>query len=401
MFAGHDDVESPQVARRDRKEWIVRLSSLVTVVALLCWAPSTLATSPPNLLEAIRAQQDQAFQHPNDPEILNDLGNLLVLAGFLDEAEETYLRSLEINPDNTTTRYNLALVLMEQGQTKQATQELQQVLQVDPYHAWSYYQLGTLSASSGHRKKAVDYYTRALTLRPELSSPAINPHVLENRYLTEAQLRLYLANNEAAQAPRLYQRPGDVAELLLPPVAPESTATPFEELVTEPIAEPDGKTLTRQDVPREQVDPAGGNTEGTTLRERQAATSRQPTDEPPQDEGDPDAEDLDPQAEQADVSDSPRVLSEEDLAPTTVGQGVGYVGSSGQPSSSRSTTRPGGTVSYPRTTTPRSGSGTSAAPPRPQPTQGSDSFVPTVGSTGRLDLELLIEDSSPALVPGP
>ena len=391
---GHCEVASPQAVFRDRKEWIVRLSSFVAVAVLLFFTPSSQATSPPNLPEALRAQQAQALQHPNDPEILNDLGNLLILAGSLDEAEETYRRSLEISPDNTTTRYNLALVLMEQGLNKQATKELYQLLELDPYHAWSLYQLGTLSASAGRRSKAVDFYTRALTLRPELASPAINPHVIENRYLTESQLRLYLANAEAAQAPRLYQRPGHVAELLIPTAESDPATTPLEEPGTDPESLPENQQMSRPNEPGGQVDQRGTGTEGTQIPEMRPTPRWQPAEDSP-------SEEAPTQTEQSDATDSPRVLSEEDLVPTTVGQGVGYGGSSGRSSSTRPTTQPGGTVSYPRTTTPRSGSPSSATAPQPQSAPGSDSFVPTVGSTGRLDLELLIEDSSPALAAGP
>ena len=372
----------------------MRLSSLVTVVALLVWTPASQATAPPNLLEALAAQQALASQHPNDPEILNDLGNLLVLAGTLDAAQEAYRGSLEINPDNTTTRYNLALVLIEQGRTKQATNELHQVLELDPYHAWSYYQLGTLSASAGRRSQAVDFYTRALALRPALASPAINPHIIENRYLTESQLRLYIAKTEATQAPRLYERPGDVAELLLPTSEPDPTTPPLEEQATDPESTLEDLSVTRPYEPAGQVDRDGAGTEGTQIREVRPTPNREPEEASPFGRSEAAAEGILGQTEQDDVGGSDRVLTEEDLVPTTVGQGAGSVGSSGQPSSTRSSGRAGGTVSYPRTTTPKSGSASST-------TQGSDSFAPTVESTGRLDLELLIEDNSPDFAPGP
>ena len=378
----------------------MRRSSLVALAGMLFWAPSSQATSPPNLPEALRAQQTQALRHPTDPEILNDLGNLLVLARSLDEAEDTYSRSLEIDPGNTTTRYNLALVLMEQGNTRQATKELRHVLELDPYHAWSLYQLGTLSASTGHRRKAVEYYTEALALRPELASPAYNPHIIENRYVTEAHLRLYLRKAEAAQSPRLYQRPGEVAELLLPSAAQESTTTPFVEVVTDPDVLPEEQRITWPDEPPARLDSASAGAEATRLGAAEPAASWEPDSEPTHDAGDRESEDLPPSSEQSSVGESSRVLSQEDLEPTNVGQGVGYVGSPGQSTSSRSRTRPGGTSTYPRTTTPGSGSPSSAAPPQPQSTPGSDSFVPSVGSTGRLDLELLTEESSPALAPG-
>jgi len=386
----------------------VRLSSLFTIAALFFWAPSSHATSPPNLDEALRAQQAQAHQYPHDPEILNDLGNLLVLAGSLSEAEDTYIRSLEISPDNTTTRYNLGLVLMEQGHAKKATKEFHQVLELEPYHAWSLYQLGTLSASAGRRSKAVEYYTRALSLNPELASPAVNPHIIENRYLTEAQLRLYLAKAEAAQAPRLYQNPGQVAELLIPTSESETTTTPFVELITDPEALPEDQRVIQPVEPRGPVDQSGVGNDGTQNLQRYPAARWEPAESPSLDEGEMESEDLRPQTEWDDSSGADRVLTEQDLVPTTVGQGVGSIDSTRSSSSTPPPARSGGTVSYPRATTPRSGSASGTAPPqpqtvtpRPQPTPRSQSFVPTIGSTGRLDLELLVEDGLPAVASGP
>ena len=286
----------------------MRLSSLVTVAIMVCWGAGVPAASPPNLHEALRAQQAEANLHPNDPEIMNDLGNLLVLAGSLDQAEEAYRRSLEIDPDNVTTRYNLALVLMEQGRDKLATKELQHVLDLDPAHAWACYQLGTISASLGRRSKAVAYYTRALTLNPELASPAVNPHILENHYVTESQLRRYLANLEAAQAPRLYQRPEQVTELLIPPVETEvrPAATPAPAPTADPDADPEGRTLTLQEEPSRRVDESAVPYPAPPPADAQPTSGDEPADE--ESIGAPET-DSRLQAPQADDAGSARVLT--------------------------------------------------------------------------------------------
>ena len=366
----------------------MRRSSLVTVVALLFLGPISQAASPPNLYEALVAQQTLAAQHPNDPEILNDLGNLLVLAGSLSEAQGVYERSLEIKPDNSTTRYNLALVLMEQGRGKQAMKQLHQVLEIEPTHAWALYQLGTINEAAGHRSKAVTFYTRALALDPGLASPAVNPHIIENRHLTESQLRLYLAQAEAAQAPRLYQRPNQVAQLLIPTA--EST--------TPTAAEADTS---------DQAAPGSDEPAAAEPLELQPTSIWEPAESTADDQEEPPADQRYPMGSQDESPESSRVITEEDLVPTTVGQGVGYVGSSRPTSPPPSSLPQERSVTYPRTT-PRSGTPSGPAPaqpqrvaPAPQPTPRSQPFVPTIGSTGRLDLELLFEDDTPAVAPGP
>lgn len=367
----------------------MRRSSVITVVALLFLGPSSRAASPPKLHEALVAQRALAAQHPNDPAILNDLGNLLVLAGSLSDAEEVYERSLELSPDNSTTRYNLALVLMEQGRGKLAMQQLHKVLELEPNHAWALYQLGTVHEAAGRRSKAVTYYTRALSLDPELASPAVNPHVIENHYLTESQLRLYLAQTEAAQAPRLYQRPSQVAQLLIP-IADSTIETTAE-------ADTSG-----------QAAPGSGETATTESLELQPTPAWEPVESTASDQEESPADPTYPVGAQDDSLDSSRVITEEDLVPTTVGQGVGYVGSSRQAAPPPSSLPDGRGATYPRAT-PRSGTAPGPAPAQPQrvapPPQttipGSQSFVPTIGSTGRLEMELLFEDGTPAVAPGP
>ena len=174
------------------------------------------AAPPENLQDALQAQRSLVAQNPKDADQLNDLGNLLALARDLDGAEEAYRRALQIEPTSTTILYNLALVLQEQGETKQARQTLQSILEINPDHAWGHYQLGTLYDAQNNRTKALEHYERAFTLDRSLVNPQINPHIVENPLVTEALLLLYLAQSPSTQAPRLYKEPGNVADLLLP-----------------------------------------------------------------------------------------------------------------------------------------------------------------------------------------
>ena len=63
-----------------KKRW----SIVVLFGALLALGAST----PSNLTEVLNAQHELTINRPGDAEVLNDLGNLLVLAGELEEAED-------------------------------------------------------------------------------------------------------------------------------------------------------------------------------------------------------------------------------------------------------------------------------------------------------------------------
>jgi len=338
----------------------LRTASRLTLTILLASSFAAAATSPGYILDALEAQTTLSQQHPADASILNDLGNLQVMAGKLDEAEATYQRAVELQPDDPTIRYNLALVLMELGDSKGAMAELLAVIETAPDHAWAYYQLGTLEARKHNRMRALDYYAHALALDWNLASPSVNPHIVENRLATDAMLRAYLSESPASAAPRLYQQPEDVAALLVPMPEPE---------VLEPMPDEDATPV-----------PSSAASEG---READQAESF--------------------------VVEDDRVLTESDLEGRTV--------SSTNREQPRQRTRPRKSRSSPKKETDTSDSyddtettNTTAQPTR-QPTRqprtpagsgvtgvvgvpvvpGSGTLTQPsgVGSTGRLDLELL------------
>ena len=201
-------------------------------LALVLVALSTLGatSSSPYLDQALATQEALAASQPHNPEVLNDLGNLLALAGENERAEEAYRRALELEPDNPKTRYNLALILQEEGLRKEAILEFRQVIELAPNDAWAHYQLGRCYEEARKRPLAIEEYARAFDLDSSLASPRVNPHIIENRLATEALLVAYTVGSNAGQAPRMYEEPARIAEILTPPV-PSVEEEPLEEAV--------------------------------------------------------------------------------------------------------------------------------------------------------------------------
>lgn len=171
--------------------------------------------APPNLQRALEVQQVLAAQHPSDADTLNDLGNLLLLAGRLGEAESAYRRAIELDPQHAGHRYNLALLLDRRGDVLGARKALEEAVKLDPEHAWAFYQLGKVLHEQGQVKAAVKAYAEALYLDPDLASSRVNPHVIENRLLTEAMILAYRKTSTEPLAPRNYEDPGRIAELMV------------------------------------------------------------------------------------------------------------------------------------------------------------------------------------------
>ena len=211
-----------------RSGGVLRSATLAVLLLLSLPAARSIAVAPPGVAEAIRAQRSLLEATPRSLTLLNDLANLLALAGHAEEAEEVYRHALEVDPESVATHYNLALFHEEAGRRRLARRGFQKALKIAPDHAWSHYQLGYLAAEGGHRSKAIDYYVRAFALEPRLTMPDFNPHILANDLATQALLIAHATDSAAALAPRIYQNPGRVRELLFAPmkapvaVSPES-----------------------------------------------------------------------------------------------------------------------------------------------------------------------------------
>lgn len=209
------------------RKTVLSISVAAFVVTVLV-ALAAFAATPPNLAKALEAQRALVAENPNDPQVLNDLGNLLILAGSRSEAESAYRRALEIAPGMTSARYNLGLLLYQADRPKEALAELERVVEAEPDNAWALYQVGAAHDVLGAEDKAVKLYARAFRLDPQLAFPEVNPHVIDNQHLTRAMLQAYRDLPVAGQAPKSYEQPGRIVSLMIPPTDETPARAPAE-----------------------------------------------------------------------------------------------------------------------------------------------------------------------------
>lgn len=210
--------------------WIVAAVALVVSLA-------AVAATPPNLSRAVAEQRRLAAERPGEPAVFNDLGNLLILAGDSSGAEEAYRRALELAPELASARFNLGLLLQQEGREDEARSEYRRVIDQVPDHAWAHYQIGSLYELAGNERQAVRWYGRAFSLEPRLAFSEYNPSVIENKLVEKAMLEGYRADSRRPLAPKLYEDPGRIADLLVPPpVGPAAD----EEGGDEPVADDEG-----------------------------------------------------------------------------------------------------------------------------------------------------------------
>lgn len=199
--------------RSRRTPWILAFS-LAALAGI-----ATLAAVPPNLARTLEAQRRLVAERPQDPAVYNDLGNLLLLVPEPAEAEQAYRRAVELDPDKVSSLFNLGLLLQQRGELREAAKHFQRVVKLEPRHAWAHYQLGAIAERWGQENRAIDEYATAFSLDPQLAFPEVNPHIVENQLVTQAMLKAYKNDYGLPTVPQVYDEPGRIAKLLVPPPA--------------------------------------------------------------------------------------------------------------------------------------------------------------------------------------
>ncbi len=83
-------------------------------------------------------------------------------------------RSLELNPDNYLSNYNLGVVLANQGQVEVAVRYLEKAVKVDPAYLPAYEALGGAYSEQNQHDKAIQNYLQAVNLSPGETEPLVN-----------------------------------------------------------------------------------------------------------------------------------------------------------------------------------------------------------------------------------
>jgi len=197
---------------------LILVASVATLVAIAAITAITAKAAVPtaNLAKTLESQRRLATQKPNDPAVLNDLGNLLVLSGQPAEAETAYRKAIELDPAKSSALFNLGLLLQQRGSLREAEDLYGRVLRNEPGNAWAHYQLGTIEEAQRKPSRAIDSYAKAFALDPQLAFPEVNPHVLDNRLVTQAMMRAYRNDFAVPQVPKVYDDPSRIAALLVP-----------------------------------------------------------------------------------------------------------------------------------------------------------------------------------------
>ncbi len=203
--------QSPSSAGTDRP----KPRFLAPLLLLAAAATFGMVSRDDGQLEAaIAAQHARVAMEPSATD-LNDLANLLVVRGDLDQAEQAYREALALAPESIEVPYNLALLLQHLERDREALKLFRGVVKKVPDAAWAHLQIGVLAADLGKRRQAVRSFSKAFALEPRLASPRINPHLAGRPEVLKAMLNASSNARAPQTAPLSFSEPDRIARLLV------------------------------------------------------------------------------------------------------------------------------------------------------------------------------------------
>jgi tetratricopeptide (TPR) repeat protein len=145
---------------------------------------STLDAQIARTLEGLRID-------PNNAQLHNDLGALLLQKGFPKDAEREFERSIDADKSYHQAWYNLGLVRAARGDGSGARRAYRATIDHKPGHPQALFQLGLIEERLLHTDRAVELYAKALSINPRMIEPGVNPRVVDSKLIHLALIRLY------------------------------------------------------------------------------------------------------------------------------------------------------------------------------------------------------------------
>jgi hypothetical protein len=148
-----------------------------------------------------RSILDKLAEDPNNPALINELGNLLVQHGRLRAAAAQYQKALKIEPELALVWNNLGVAYTASGKFAEGEHAYRKAIKVNPAYALAYYNMGANFDQRDMYDAAVDFYQRAIELDPTLLDVRVNPQVASNRHLAVILVKSYLDKGGSAVLP--------------------------------------------------------------------------------------------------------------------------------------------------------------------------------------------------------
>ena len=122
--------------------------------------------------EAIAKADEILKEHPKSDEAYSIKGMEQGLNGDVENGLKNEQKAHELNPDNVSVYYNLAMLYKLQGDLYTSKSWFEKVLQKDPRNVWSVYGIATIYADQGDDRLALDKLREAIALDEQVKAVA-------------------------------------------------------------------------------------------------------------------------------------------------------------------------------------------------------------------------------------
>lgn len=123
--------------------------------------------APAPFMQKLAEYKARLEKNPKDIEALVFMGNANYDIQRFEKAKEFYLKALEVDPNNTHVRTDLASSYRSLGETDQALEELNKVLKADPKHEVALYNSGIILLNDKNdAEKAAAAWEKLVQLKP-------------------------------------------------------------------------------------------------------------------------------------------------------------------------------------------------------------------------------------------
>ena len=130
---------------------------------------------------------------PTQPGLHEELGSEYSSLGKVQEAEDAFLRELEIDPNSVFARYKLGVLNVEKGDGAKGKELIEEAVRVKPDLLHADYNLGRAEQLLGNDTAAIHHFERATT------APRSDPEVIEQAWYQLGIVYRHLHRMEEAQ----------------------------------------------------------------------------------------------------------------------------------------------------------------------------------------------------------
>jgi len=134
--------------------------TLLAMLCMLTWRQSRVYQGNETLWQMTLAR------NPNSSLAHNNLGNLFLRNGRMDEAVKQFQKALEIEPRYALAHNNLGAAFYQLGRMDEAVTHYQQALEIEPRFAQAHNNLGIVLFEKGQVDEAIAHFQKALAVQP-------------------------------------------------------------------------------------------------------------------------------------------------------------------------------------------------------------------------------------------